>query len=433
MFAAAGARVTLCDQKPRADFGPRADELEALGVALCLGPDYLDGLMGQQMILSTPGFEYFTPALQAAKAAGARVTSEMALFFEHCPCPITGVTGSDGKTTTTSLIAAMYEAAGRRVHLGGNIGRALLPIVDSIAPDDVAVVELSSFQLISMARSPHMAVVTNVTPNHLDHHKDMDEYVTAKRNILRYQNKTDVAVLGYENALSRGMAANTHGDCRFFSRLRPVASGAFLAEDGQLTLAWPEGRTQAVAHRSTMCLPGDHNVENMLAALAALRDEVPPAAMLRVLESFTGVEHRIEPVRELDGVRWFNDSIATSPTRVVAGLRAFSQKLIVIAGGYDKNIPYEPMAKDVLERVKLLILTGQTAGKIEAAVRAEPGFAASGLQILHAANLPAAVALARQHAQPGDIVTLSPASASFDSYPNFEARGEHFKQLVRAL
>ncbi|MGD9560493.1 MAG: UDP-N-acetylmuramoyl-L-alanine--D-glutamate ligase [Oscillospiraceae bacterium] len=432
LFAKAGARVTLCDQKPRAHFGAWADEMEALGVALCLGEGYLAGLAGQQMIMRTPGFEYFTPALQAAKAEGAIITSEIELFFEHCPCPIVGVTGSDGKTTTTSLIAAIYAVAGRTVHLGGNIGRALLPIVDDVKKTDVAAVELSSFQLISMHTSPGIAVVTNVTPNHLDHHRDMDEYVNAKRNILRFQPKTGVAVLGHENDISRGMAADALGEVRFFSRLRPVENGAFLNDEGQLCLAWA-GRVQPVFHRSALLLRGEHNIENMLAAMAALRDEVTPSAMEKVAQSFAGVAHRIEPVRLLDGVQWFNDSIATSPTRVVAGLRAFSQKLIVIAGGYDKNIPYEPMAKDVLAHVKVLILTGQTADKIEAAVRGEAGFAESGLVILRARDLEDAVHLAHKAARPGDIVTLSPASASFDCYANFEARGEHFKQLVRAL
>lgn len=431
-FAAAGAVVTLCDKKGLDDLGEYGQQLLDAGVCLSLGENYLDGLQDQEMILRTPGFEYFAPELQQAEAAGTQVTSEMELFFEHCPCRTVGVTGSDGKTTTTSLIAEMYKAAGRTVHLGGNIGRALLPIVDDIAEGDIAVVELSSFQLISMHTSPDVAVVTNVTPNHLDHHKDMREYVDAKRNILLYQGKDSVAVLGYENEISRGMQADVRGERRFFSRLRRVERGAYLREDGMLCLVTPGGETPLLA-RNEVALRGLHNVENLLAACAATMGEVPPEKMAMVGRSFTGVPHRIEPVRTLNGVQWFNDSIASSPTRVVAGLRAFDQKLIVIAGGYDKNIPFAPMAKDVVERVKLLILTGPTAPKIDAVVRAEPGFAGSGLRIVHVKDMAEAVQVAYKEAKAGDIVTLSPACASFDAYPNFEARGDHYKKLVNQL
>lgn len=432
LFAKAGAKVTLCDQRTLAEFEEYGNNLLSLGVRLALGDNYLDGLTGQQMILRTPGFEFYTPQLQAAGRAGAQITSEIELFFEHCPCRMVGVTGSDGKTTTTSLIAAMYEADGRRVHLGGNIGRAMLPLVDSIKPDDIAVVELSSFQLISMRRSPDIAVVTNVTPNHLDHHKDMNEYVDAKRNILNWQKPGSVAVLGYENPITRAMQKDVIGQARWFSRMREVREGAFLAEDDILYLA-EKGTLIPVVHKQEVSLRGAHNIENLLAAFAALRDEVKLASLQTVARSFKGVAHRIEPVRTLHGVQWFNDSIATSPTRVIAGLRSFDQKLIVLAGGYDKNIPFDPLIPEVLAHGKLIILMGPTAKKIDALLRAHPDFAASGLQILHAENLPAAVRLAHTNAQEGDIVLLSPACASFDAYPNFEARGNHFKQLVQAL
>lgn len=432
LFAKAGALVTLCDRRSLAEFGSYGDELLGLGIRLSLGENYLDGLNDQDLILRTPGFEFFTPELQAAGRTGAKITSEIELFFEFCPCRIIGVTGSDGKTTTTSLIAAICEADGRTVHLGGNIGKAMLPLVDKIQPADIAVVELSSFQLISMRSSPDIAVVTNVTPNHLDHHKDMDEYVDAKRNILAWQKKDSVAVLGYENAITRGMERDVMGSLRWFSRLRPVADGAFLDEGGTLCLAMNHVPIPVVP-RDEVPLRGDHNVENLLAAFAALRDEVKKESMAKVAREFTGVEHRIEPVRTVNGVQWFNDSIATTPTRVIAGLRAFDQKLILIAGGYDKNIPFEPLAKEVPGHVKALILMGPAAKKIEDTVRAEPGFQEQALPIRHAQDLPDAVAIAHKLAKPGDIVTLSPACASFDSYPNFEARGKHFKELVNAL
>lgn len=432
MFAKAGAHVTLCDKRPLADFGQYGEELMSLGVRLSLGESYLDGLAGQQMILRTPGFEFFEPALQAAGAAGANITSEIELFFEYCPCRIAGVTGSDGKTTTTSLIAAILEAAGRKVHLGGNIGRALLPIVDEIGAGDIAVVELSSFQLVSMRKSPDIAVVTNVTPNHLDHHKDMTEYVNAKRNILLHQGPKSLAVLGYDNDIARGMQSDVKGECRFFSRRQTVENGAFLNENGQLCTA-KEGSVTSVVAQQDVALRGLHNIENLLAAFAALRDEVETSHMAQVARGFTGVEHRIEPVRTLKGVQWFNDSIATSPTRVVAGLRAFNQRLIVIAGGYDKNVPFEPMAEDIVQRVKTLILMGPAADKIEQAIKQAPGYQNSGLVIWNAHDLAEAVEIAYNQAGEGDIVTLSPACASFDAYPNFEERGKHFKELVAAL
>ncbi len=433
LFSRCGAKITLCDKKPNLDaFGSYADALRRLDIEYSLGEHYLDGLKGQEMIMRTPGFEYYTPELVAAKQAGAQVTSEMELFFRLCPCRIVAVTGSDGKTTTTTLTAKILERQGYTVHLGGNLGRALLPVVDTIRPQDIAVVELSSFQLISMQESPDIAVVTNVTPNHLDHHKDMQEYVDAKRNILRYQSKDGYAVLGYENDISRSMQKDVRGSMCWFTRKSIVENGGFLRDDGMLCLA-ENGIVTPVIHKSKVALRGEHNLENLLAAFCATRTLAGTQAMADVAEHFAGVEHRIEPVRTLNGVQWFNDSIATSPTRVIAGLRAFDQKLIIIAGGSDKGISFAPLAPELIAHVKTLILTGATARKIEDAVRADPGFAASGLVILHADGMEQAVQLAKDAAKPGDIVSLSPACASFDSYPNFEVRGRHYKALVNAL
>ena len=333
------------------------------------------------------------------------------------------MTGSDGKTTTTTLIAKMLEAAGRKVLLGGNIGAALLPRLGDVAPGDIAVVELSSFQLISMRRSPKIAVVTNVTPNHLDHHKDMQEYIDAKRNILLWQTPPCRAVLGYENDVSRAMAADCKGEQVWFTRLHETDKGAFLREADD-TLCYAEnGTVTPIVPRAAVKLRGLHNVENLLAAMAAVWGLVPVEVMARVASTFTGVEHRIEPVRLLDGVQYYNDSIATSPTRTIAGLRSFGQKLVLIAGGYDKKISYAPLAPELIAHVKVLVLMGATGPIIEREVRACPGFAESGMQILHAETMQQAVELARAAAKPGDIVSLSPASASFDCYPNFEVRG----------
>ena len=434
MLAALGADITLCDQKKSLDdFGDYADTLRKLNVKLSLGEHYTDGFAGQDIIMRTPGYEFFKPELQAAKQAGALVTSEVELFFELCPCEIVAVTGSDGKTTTTTLIAKMFEAAGRKVFLGGNIGAALLPQLPDVTPADIAVVELSSFQLISMRKSPKVAVVTNVTPNHLDHHKDMQEYIDAKRNILLWQEPPCRAVLGYENDITRSMAADCKGEQFWFTRLHETDHGAFLRESDD-TLCYAEnGVVTPVLPRAEVKLRGMHNVENLLAAIAAVWGRVPVDVMRQVGSTFTGVEHRIEPVRVLDGVTYYNDSIASSPTRTSAGLRSFDQKIILIAGGYDKKIPYEPLAPEIVAHVKVLVLMGATAPRIEKAVREDPNFDPQALPILHADSMQHAVELARGAAKPGDIVSLSPASASFDLYPNFEVRGRDYKRIVNEL
>ncbi|MEG2929144.1 MAG: UDP-N-acetylmuramoyl-L-alanine--D-glutamate ligase [Oscillospiraceae bacterium] len=427
IFCAKGAIVTLCDKKRLEDFGEYANTLKALKVQLSLGENYLDGIKNQDIIMRTPGFEFFTKELQA-QSSKAKITSEMELFFELCPCKMYGVTGSDGKTTTTSLIAKMLEESGNTVHLGGNIGKALLPIIDDVKPNDYAVVELSSFQLISMKQSPDVAVVTNVSPNHLDHHKDMQEYIDAKRNILLHQKANSKAVLGYENEISRGMQRDVKGQTVFFSRLTQLDKGGCIDEQGYLSL-----NGKKVLHQSEVALRGLHNLENLLAAFCAVEGDVPMEIMAKVAREFKGVEHRIEPVRELNGVCWFNDSIASSPTRTIAGLRSFPQKICIIAGGYDKNIPYEPLAKEIIDHVRLLVVMGKTGPKIEKVVREHPEFDEKALTILHAETMEQAVKIMYDNTGKGDIVSLSPASASFDLYPNFEERGLHFKALVNAL
>ena len=402
-FVELGAHVTLCDQKKSVEeFGDYAATIRELGIDLSLGEHYLDGFKGQDIIMRTPGFVgYFEKPLQDAMAAGTMVTSEVELFFDFCPCEIVAVTGSDGKTTTTTLISKFYEAAGRKVHLGGNIGAALLPMLPEVRPEDVAVVELSSFQLISMHQSPKIAVVTNVTPNHLDHHKDMQEYIDARQV--------------------------------WFTRLHDTDNGAFLRKEDNMLCMAEDGVVTPFLAQKDIKLRGLHNIENLLAAAAAVWGEVPVEAIQKVGSTFTGVEHRIEPVRTLDGVLYYNDSIGTSPTRTIAGLRSFDQKVILIAGGYDKHIPYEPLAPEIVAHVKDLVLMGATGPRIEKALREDPGFNEAALPIQHADNMQHAVELARAAAKPGDIIILSPASASFDLYPNFEVRGREFKNIVNAL
>ena len=427
LFQEKGALVSARDKRSLEELGDNGQALQERGVQLILGENYLEDLR-EDIIFRTPGMKYHLPQLEAARKRGAAVTSEMEVFFQLCPCKIYAVTGSDGKTTTTSIIAELLKAQGKTVHLGGNIGKPLLPEIESIQPEDCAVVELSSFQLISMRESPDVAVVTNLSPNHLDVHKDMQEYIDAKKNILLHQGAFSRTVLNAGNEITASFAPQVRGDCWMFRRGAPVERGV-----------WCDGETiyvhgQALLPISQIRIPGWHNVENYMAAIAAVWGDVEPQTIRRVAETFAGVEHRAEFVRELRGVKYYNDSIATSPTRVISGmLSLFPQKILLIAGGYDKHIPFEPLGPAVCEKVKTLILLGDTAQKIQDAVQAAPQYQEGCPEILRVDNMEQAVAAAAAHAQPGDIVSLSPACAAFDLYPNFEVRGRHYKDIVNGL
>jgi UDP-N-acetylmuramoylalanine--D-glutamate ligase len=423
-----GISVTACDRKPREALGEEAALLERLGARLQLGEGYLRGL-DQDVIFRTPGLRPDVPELEAARARGSTITSEMEVFFRVCPCPILAVTGSDGKTTTTTIIAELLKRAGRTVHVGGNIGRPLLSLADTMAPGDAAVLELSSFQLMTMQDSPHIAVLTNLAPNHLDVHRDMAEYVAAKENIFTHQSPQDIAIFNADNAVTAALSEKAPGTVRLFSRQREVPQGAFLR--GEAVIARRDGREREILRTSDIRLPGVHNVENYLAAIAAVDGLVDDRLIRDFAREFGGVEHRIELVRTRRGVRWYNDSIASSPSRTIAGLNSFREKVILIAGGKDKGISYAPLGPVVNEHVKLLILCGATAGVIRQAVTEAENYA--GLEIREVGDYPAAVALADSRAGEGDVVILSPASTSFDRFANFMERGNVFKDLVRAL
>ncbi|WP_302586895.1 UDP-N-acetylmuramoyl-L-alanine--D-glutamate ligase [uncultured Ruminococcus sp.] len=432
LFRKKGIEVTLLDRKTADKLGAAYDEFKALGVQFCLGDAYLDRLTDYDVVFRSPGMYYHNEKLQQARAQGVVITSEMEVFFQLCPCKIYAVTGSDGKTTTTTLISEFLSRAGYRVHKGGNIGRALLPIIDDIREEDVAVVELSSFQLLSMRQSPDVAVITNIAPNHLDVHGTMEEYIYAKTNLIAHQDAFSRTILNQDNEATMNLASMVRGTLTTFSRKTQPAFGTFLREDGMLCYV-KNGEVTPVVHKDDIRIPGMHNVENYLAAINAVWGTVSIEDIVYVAKNFGGVEHRIEFVRELDGVKWYNDSIATSPTRVLAGLRSFSQKLIVIMGGYDKKIPFEPMADTVCQQVKLVLLMGVTADKIEKAIRGSQYYQDGAPELVHVSSMEEAVQEARKRAKAGDIVTLSPACASFDLYPNFEARGIHYKNLVKEL
>ncbi len=429
-FLNKGAKVYACDKRSREMIGDIANELEKAGAELCLGDGYLDNLE-VDIIFRTPGMSFNLPELESARKKGIAVTSEMEVFFDLCPATLFAVTGSDGKTTTTTLIAKMLEAEGKKVFVGGNIGTPLLPEIEKITSDDFVVVELSSFQLISMRKSPDIAVVTNVAPNHLDVHKDMEEYIDAKKNIVLHQNAFSRTVLNEENDITRDFKKYVRGQSLSFSMETPLKNGAWLASDGTIHMSY-RGIDAPVMHRDDIAILGDHNVENYLAAITAVWGYAGIDSIKKVAKEFMGVEHRIEFVREVNGVKYYNDSIASSPTRTIAGLKAFSQKIHLIAGGYDKHIPYEPLVPYILEKVEKLYLCGATADKIEKAVRSDKSYNGCP-EIIRVENIEAAVKKAYSLTKAGDIVALSPASASFDAYPNFVARGNHFKELVNKL
>ena len=393
---------------------------EIPGVRSVSGEGYLDALT-EDVVFRTPGLRPDRIPLKE----GAVLTSEMETFFALCPCPILAVTGSDGKTTTTTLIAELLKASGKRVWLGGNIGHPLLAEVDGISPDDAAVLELSSFQLMTLKGRAETAVITNVRPNHLDWHTDLEEYAEAKKHVYLGQQPGDLLVLNADDPGSLRCRADASGRVRLFSRREPQPEGAYFDGETVFFLGRP------LLKRSEIKLPGLHNVENWMAALCAAGDLVGEEICRRTAAGFSGVEHRLEPVRSWHGVEFINDSIASSPSRTAAGLRALRDRsLVLIAGGYDKHIPYDELGAVIKEHVRLLVLCGATAPKIKAAVLAAPG---PEPEILEEADFTAAVRAAARAARPGETVLLSPASASFDLFKNFEERGERFKEIVHSL
>ena len=416
-----GCDVTGCDRTPREKLDAEVLALEAMGCKLRVGDGYLDGVEAD-VLFRTPGMHPGNPAIRTLANKGATVTSEMEVFFEVAPCHLIAVTGSDGKTTTTTLISEMLKAQGYTVWLGGNIGTPLLPLVRQMKAEDYAVVELSSFQLMDMRRSPRRALITNLAPNHLDVHKDMEEYVEAKTNIFRYQDQDGLLVLNADNGITAGFTGN--GATRFFSR---QGKGHVELKDGVIYRGG-----EAVLNASDILIPGVHNIENYMAAIAMVEGLVEDDTIRQVAKTFGGVEHRIELVRVKDGVKFYNDSIASSPSRTIAGLRSFREKVILIAGGYDKHIPYDVLGPEICAHVKKLFLGGATGSQIRAAVENCEAFTGQ-VEITDCGNFEAAVRAAAAAAESGDIVLMSPASAAFDQFKNFMVRGEFYKKLIKEL
>ncbi|MBP2024424.1 UDP-N-acetylmuramoylalanine--D-glutamate ligase [Clostridium punense] len=421
------AKVTAFDKKNSEELEEVISKFSPKGVDFQLGKDYLNNLRGFEVIFKTPSMRIDSEALVAAKEEGAYITSEMEEFVRYCPAKVYGITGSDGKTTTTSVIFRLLKEEGYNAWVGGNIGTPLFTKIEEIKPEDRVVLELSSFQLMTMTDSPDVSLITNLSPNHLDMHKGMNEYVEAKKNIFKYQSKESLLVLNEENDITASMIGEQQGKLYTFSIKEEVAQGAYFKENNLYV------KGLKVCNKKEVKLKGMYNIDNLLAAFAATCDEVSIETMRKVAMSFTGVEHRNEFVRELDGVEYYNNSIASSPTRTVASLLSFDNPVILLAGGYDKNLPFEPLAFEGYEKIKYLILLGATKNKIKAAfdlLKEEKGIE---VPIYMVESLEEAVNKAREISIEGDVVALAPACASFDMFPNFEIRGNRFKELVNNL
>lgn len=419
-----GADITILDRRSELP-----DEfLSDVSLKFSCGDGYLDRLAdtGYDIIYRTPGLYPYIPQIETAVKNGARLSSEMELFFELCPAPITAVTGSDGKTTTTTLISKLYEAAGFRTFLGGNIGTPLLSSVGDISPDDRVVLELSSFQLITMERSPEIAVITNLSPNHLDIHRSYAEYGNAKKNIFLHQSAQDTLILNADNEFTASCAAEAKGHVLMFSRTSRVDNGVFCDAAGDICFA-ADGEKRPLFNSSDILIRGAHNIENYMAAIAAIGPDIAARCAKELAESFPGVEHRNRLIAVSGGVRFYDDSIGTSPTRTAATLSAFDEKVILILGGYDKKISFEPLRAPVAEKAKSVFLCGNTAGKLAAALDG------CGAPLTRCASFDEAVRAACASAHDGDAVLLSPACASFDEFKNFAERGKRFAQLISEL
>ena len=427
------AKVTVFDERDKEKLDEEVvKKIEDYGFDLVTGKNALHFLRGYNIIFRSPSCLPTTLQLKSEQKRGAIVTSEIEMLMNTCPCKIIGVTGSDGKTTTTTLIYEILKKGGYNCHLGGNIGIPLFTKVRDFKEDDIVILELSSFQLMGMEVSPDISVITNISPNHLDKHSSYEEYIEAKKNIFNFQDSTGKVVLNYDNEITRECKNEAEGKVVFFSSKEKLEDGVIY--DDRMIKTCEDGVRKHLIDVKDIHLRGVHNYENVCAAIAATSDLVSSETQVEAIKEFKGVEHRLEFVREINGVKWYNDSIGTSPTRTIAGLYSFDEKIVLIAGGYDKNLDYTPIAKPILERVSKVILMGRTAQKIYDAIIKELAKDPDVVYpIYKTKDVEHAVELANRLAEPGEVVLFSPASASFDMFKNFEERGKVFKEFVNKL
>ncbi len=428
------ANITVFDKKTEEELGTALiEEYTLQGVNFSLGEEYLNNLQGYDYIFRTPGMRPDLPALEKEIQRGAILTSEIEMLIKLCPSKVIAVTGSDGKTTTTTLIYKMLCEEGHNCYLGGNIGTPIFAKIDEMKPDDIVVLELSSFQLMTLDKSPDISIVTNISPNHLDVHKSYEEYISAKTNIFKYQDENDIVILNYDNDITRSFAETVKSEVRYFSRKVKLKNGVVF-DDNMIKIIEDNEEIPVISENEILLL-GMHNIENVCTAIAAVKDLVKIESIQKVLKTFRGVAHRMEFVREFNGIKWYNDSIGSSPTRTIAGLVSFKDKVVLIAGGYDKHLDYTDMGKVLLDHVKVLILMGQTSEKIKNATidALKEREMETKLPIIECNSLESAINAANELAKDGDSVFFSPASASFDMFKNFEERGNKFKELVNAI
>lgn len=404
------------------------DKITEYSIEFSFGKNYLSKLTNFDLIVRSPSCLPTTVELENEEKRGAILTTEVELLMKMCPCKIIGITGSDGKTTTTTLISEILKKAGYVCYTGGNIGTPLFTKLDQIKPEDIVVLELSSFQLMGMEVSPDIAVVTNVTPNHLDIHKDLEEYINAKKNIVKYQNRDGIAVLNYDNKTTRDFSIYVKGKNIFFSSKTKLDNGYIVDDD--IIKECDDKLRKHILNTKQIHLKGIHNFENICAAIAATRTLVDMDIAIQAITEFKGVPHRIEFVKEINGVKWYNDSASTTPSRAISALNAFHQKVILIAGGSDKNLDYSEIAKPILSNVKVLVLMGKTSEKIYNAVKEEAERQNKNIDVYQADSLTQAIILAKRHSKENDIVLFSPASASFDMFKNMYDRGNQFKSII---
>ena len=426
------AQVTVFDERTIDEIPSETiNKINTYEFSYSFGKNCLEKLNGFNIIFRSPSCLPTRAELQKEADRGAIVTTEVEMLMEICPCKIVGVTGSDGKTTTTSLINAILKKAGYKTFLGGNIGTPLFTKLPEMEPNDIVVLELSSFQLMNMHISPDIAIITNITPNHLNIHKDYQEYIDAKKCIFKNQNEKGILILNYDNDITRECAKEANGNVIFFSSKVKLDNGFIV--DGEIIKECTDKVRKHILNTDEVILRGNHNFQNIATALAATKTLVDTDIAVQAIKEFKPVEHRIEFVKEIDGVKWYNDSASSSPTRTISGINAFKENIILIAGGYDKNLEYEPLAKPVVDKVSTLILIGQTAEKIYDVVENESEKENKKINIYMCDTLEQTIEIAKKSAKKGDVVLFSPASASFDMVKNFADRGHKFKDLVNKI
>ncbi len=423
------AKVTIFDDREEEKISKDIlDKIKKYKFDYYFGKRNLDNLHGFEVIFRSPSCLPTKPELVREKERGAVVTTEIEQLIKMAPCKVIGITGSDGKTTTTTLTAKILEDGGYNVYLGGNIGIPLFTKLKEIKPEDIIVLELSSFQLMDMEVSPDISAITNITPNHLNVHKDYQEYIDAKKNIYKHQKSTGILVLNADNELTNSCQNDANGDVILFSSKQRLDYG-YIVEDG-IIKECNDGIRRHLISQDEIKLKGIHNLQNICTALALTKDLVSTEKALNTIKEFSGVKHRLELVRVLNGVEWYNDSASTSPTRGISALNSFNKEIVLIAGGADKNLDYTPLGIKIVEKVKSLILIGQTASKIYEAVKIEEEKQNKKVDIHMCETFKQSLELAKRIAKPGQIVLFSPASTSFDMFKDMYDRGDKFRKEV---